>query len=248
MATLTEIVEPIRGIFTVVPPEGEGVCVVCHGAPNPGYRLCYSCQETIAQVTHPVQLVVPISLSRVGEQLHHVLRSYKNVRVPDLRWKFRAQVAATVGLFLDNHSPCISAAAGRSWDAVTVVPSSTGREGTHPLITTLRMIKSWDQDLVETLSKGRVEIGHTRADDEGFDVIAPVAGRSFLLIDDTLTSGARVQSAATALQIAGAQVVGAVVIGRVMNPDFNAVTREAWDRAHRFRFTFDRCCLEKIAS
>jgi hypothetical protein len=100
--TLKEIVEPILGIFTAVPGEGEGVCAVCHGAPNAGYRLCYSCHETTHQVTQPVHLVVPISLSRVGEQLHYVLRSYKNVPGPDLRWRFRAQVAATLGVGFRN--------------------------------------------------------------------------------------------------------------------------------------------------
>ena len=73
MPTLREIAEPINAIFTTVLPVGQGICEVCHGAPNPGYTICYSCHETTSQVTSPVQLVVPISLSRVGEQLRHRL-------------------------------------------------------------------------------------------------------------------------------------------------------------------------------
>ncbi len=244
MPTLREIAEPIRAIFTTVPSAGEGICTVCHGAPNPGYAVCFSCQETTSQVTTPVRLIVPISLSRVGEQLHYVLRSYKNVPTPQFQRRFRAQVAATVGLFLSEHSSCIQNETGREWEAITVVPSSTGRLGTHPLLETLGMITSWDQEIVETLRKGSVSIGHTVADDSGFEVVRPVAGRSLLLIDDTLTSGARLQSAASALSLAGADVVAALVIGRVMNPDFNQATRDVWDRFRRKPYSFERCCLE----
>src|SRR5438128_2563684 len=177
MPTLREIAEPINAIFTTVLPVGQGICEVCHGAPNPGYTICYSCHETTSQVTSPVQLVVPISLSRVGEQLHYVLRSYKSVITPELRWRFRAQVAATIGVFLSEHRKCIQQAAGREWDGITVVPSSGGRSGIHPLLETLRMITPWDEVLVDPLRKGQEHIGHTIADDAGFEVRHSVAGR-----------------------------------------------------------------------
>lgn len=244
MPTLRDVAEPIRAIFTTVPRAGDGVCSVCHGAPNPGFTICYSCHETTTQVSSPVRLVVPISLSRLGEQLHYVLRSYKAAHTSDLRTRFRVQVAATVGLFLARHSACIRHETDSDWDAVTVVPSSGERTGTHPLVESLRMIKSWDQTLLDTLRKGPVQVGHTIADDAGFEPTQRVAGRSLLLIDDTLTSGARLQSAASALALAGAHVVGAVVIGRVMNPDFNQSSKDLWDRARRMPYAFERCCLE----
>jgi predicted amidophosphoribosyltransferase len=246
MPTLREIAEPIRAIFTTVLPIGDGICNVCHGAPSPGYSICYSCRETTAQVTRPLHLVVPISLSRMREQLHHVLWSYKNVTVLDLRRRFRAQVAATVGVFLSQHGDCIRGVAGREWDAITVVPSSGDRSGTHPLIETLRMIRHWDQELTETLRRGPVHIGHTIADDAGFEVTQSVAGQSLLLVDDTLTSGARLQSAASALSLAGADVVAAVVVGRVINPDFSDAARQLWDRSRQVPYSLDRCCLEDL--
>jgi orotate phosphoribosyltransferase len=39
-----------------------------------------------------------------------------------------------------------------------------------------------------------------------------------LVFDDTTTTGAAVQSAAAALRLAGAQVVGALVMGRALAP------------------------------
>jgi hypothetical protein len=47
-----------------------------------------------------------------------------------------------------------------------------------------------------------------------------------LLIDDTFTSGARLQSAASALALAGATVVAAFTLGRFIRPDYNVESQE----------------------
>jgi orotate phosphoribosyltransferase len=65
-----------------------------------------------------------------------------------------------------------------------------------------------------------------------------------LLIDNTFTTGARVQSAASALALAGADVVAAVVLGRFVRPDYSAEARQLWERQRRLGFDFDTCCLE----
>jgi hypothetical protein len=65
-----------------------------------------------------------------------------------------------------------------------------------------------------------------------------------LLVDDTFTSGARLQSAASALALGGATVVAGVVVGRFCNPGFNDATQQLWDDASERRFSFDTCCLE----
>jgi hypothetical protein len=66
---------------------------------------------------------------------------------------------------------------------------------------------------------------------------------SVLLVDDTFTSGARGQSAASALQLAGAHVVAMVPVGRYIRPDFSPMTQTFWDDARRTRFDFESCCL-----
>jgi orotate phosphoribosyltransferase len=75
-------------------------------------------------------------------------------------------------------------------------------------------------------------------------VLLDVRGSRVLLLDDTYTSGAAVQSAASALQMAGAHVVAAVVVGRYVKPDFSDDTRALWDEVMSTAFTFDSCCLE----
>ena len=68
----------------------------------------------------------------------------------------------------------------------------------------------------------------TRASDGGYAVMRDVDGVNILFVDDTFTSGARIQSATSALTLARATVVAAIPIGRVINPQFNEATREHW--------------------
>jgi hypothetical protein len=244
--------------YTPVPSAGPGVCVVCHGAPNAGFDLCYSCDVTIAHVSRPLRLVVPISLTRVdgptteetarfhgGRQLHYVLRQYKDDRDPEVRRRFSIQLAALVARFIRLHEAHIVAAAGRPWDAVTIVPSSSGRRtGQHPLIGVIQMVKALGSQYLEVLTPGPATVGHLGSSDDAYSASNAARGRSILLVDDTFTSGARLQSAASALSLAGANVVAGLVIGRVITPEFNQASRELWERASKTPFTFDRCCLE----
>ena len=62
-----------------------------------------------------------------------------------------------------------------------------------------------------------------------------------LLVDNTFTSGARGQSAASALQLAGAHVVAMVPVGRYVRPDYSPTTQAFWDDARATRFDFETC-------
>lgn len=134
--------------------------------------------------------------------------------------------------------------ADAKWDYVAVVPSTRSRAGDHPLEQALGRLKNWPYRLTRCLEPGDAVVGHGHSDDRAFTVSAPVAGQRILLIDDTFTTGARVQSAASALQLAGAVVPAAIAIGRVMNPDFNIATKTVWERASTTPYSFDHCCLE----
>src|SRR6266571_2918641 len=134
MPTAQEITDPHIRTYTRVLPVGAGVCDVCHGAPGIGWDRCFSCAQSIRQVSRPVELVVPISLTELLGQLHHVLRSYKREDYPArVRDPFRLQVSALLARFLWQHGDCIRSAAGEEWDTMTIVPSSQGRTGPHPL-------------------------------------------------------------------------------------------------------------------
>lgn len=209
-----------------------------------GFAVCYSCYQTCSQVSAPCKLVVPISLSRVGEQWHHVLRTYKSAAPLAVRQRFRVQLAATLGRFLEQHRHCIEARAGLTWDCITVVPSSQDRTPPHPLLDALSMITGWDETVEDLLAKGDAALGHNHADDRGYKVTRQVQGQNVLLVDDTFTTGARMQSAASALTLSGATVVAGVCAARVVNPDYNDVAKLLWDTASRQPFSFDVCCLE----
>lgn len=247
MATLKEIALALTSVCTAVPPVGDGVCACCHGCPGPGYATCYNCYEVKSQLSHPCDLVVPISLYEIPSQLHHMLRNYKSDTSPAARRDaFSIQVLSLLAYFLVNHRGCIVASAGGKWDAIATVPSSRPRRGEHPLVTAIRLLPWLGGQYHDVLKLGSEPVRHNSASDLGFEVTADVAGTGYLLIDDTFTTGATAQSAASALNLAGADVKAIVTVGRVINPKFNATVGQYWDRQHTpdALFTFERCCLE----
>jgi adenine/guanine phosphoribosyltransferase-like PRPP-binding protein len=86
-------------------------------------------------------------------------------------------------------------------------------------------------------------VDHKLADDDAFTVRRRLSGERVLVVDDTLTTGARAQSAASALRLNGASAVAAIVVGRVIDPDWNDNCRRIWDQARATPFSFDQCCL-----
>ena len=198
-------------------------------------------------VSHPVELVVPISLYRVNEQLHTVLKDYKRSPSPRVRERHRWQVGAILHRFTYHHRQCIVGAAGMDWDTVTIVPTKTGREGPHPLEEAIKLGEPLGSEFLRLLEPAEVDgIERATSSDSGFQATNDAPGRNVLLLDDTFTSGATFQSAASALALGGAVVVGGVVIGRVIdtaNPDYPEKL-ELWEQQRGEPFSFDVCCLE----
>lgn len=245
MPTAVEITDPHIRTYTRVLPVGRGVCDVCHGAPGTGWDRFWSCAQTIRQVSQPIELVVPISLTELLGQLHHVLRSYKREDYPEsVRDGFRLQISALLARFLWQHGDCIRGAAGEDWDCITIVPSSQGRAGVHPLEEAIRMFPFLGAQYRPLLGPGTGKADHNRASDKAYAVTEDVMGTRVLLVDDTFTSGARAQSAASALQLAGARVVAMVPVGRVIKPDFSEEAAALLSRAREQAFDFAICCLE----
>jgi hypothetical protein len=174
-----------------------------------------------------------------------VLRSYKREDYPTrVRDPFRLQVSALLARFLWQHGDCIRGAAGEEWDTITIVPSSQGRTGPHPLEEAIRMFPFLGDQYHSLLAPGEVKADHNQASDHAYVVTADVASQRLLLVDDTFTSGARAESAASALQLAGAHVVAMVPIGRVIKREFSEESGALLDRAREEPFDFDVCCLE----
>lgn len=196
------------------------------------------------QVSRPCRLVVPISLAEPSGQLYTVLRGFKNPSYAR-HHDFELQVAALIGRFLRDHGSCIRLTAGRVWTTITSVPSTRARSDEHPLERAIKRVGDLRDVYEPLLARGSAPLGNRLASDDGFEVTADVGGDRVLLIDDTFTSGARVQSAASALHLAGADVVAVLIVGRFIrpNPDYPH-DQELLDRSADVPFDFSRCCLD----
>lgn len=244
MASALGVAKTLTGVCTPVPRWSlwtTGVCDVCHGAPGGTWSRCYSCKLTTEQVTHPCELVVPISLYEIPSQLHKVLRYYKHTTHPSAG-AFGWKLSGALGYFLVRHAGCIAAAAGGAWDRIATVPSSKQRPGVHPLVSVVKRVKQLAPLHEDLLVPGPHEVGHRKAHDEGYVTTRQLAGERVLLIDDTFTTGARAQSAASAIALAGGQVAAVVAIGRVIEPTFNAECAALWAKQSKIPFDWDDCC------
>ncbi|MHB1487178.1 MAG: hypothetical protein ACYCS7_08450 [Acidimicrobiales bacterium] len=265
--TAAEVAEPLVRICMAVPAGGQPrVCRLCHGPARDHFALCLSCARVRAQVSAPCPLVAPVSLCQLGSPLYRKLWAYKSGHVTSSeRHHAGIEVVSLLVHFLACHATCISDRAGGGWDLVTCVPSSRGRDGAHPLAQALAAAPEAPSGFAEVLqacrsfhrvadaalgTRGRVgapgvqRTGHNRACDDGFEVVRSVTGRRVLVVDDTFTSGARAQSASSALVLAGAQVVAVVPVARVVRPEFSRNAEWLASRLADGPFRFDRCCLE----
>ena len=248
MPTVEQCTDPYISTYTPVPHVGVGICEVCHfatGTRSDGSRnpRCGSCYDT-TRLAHSLRLVVPITLYEGQSQLHTVLRGYKDSPDEEARDRLTLQVAALIARFLRDHGDCIRASAERDWDTLTIVPSLGGRTGVHPLENAVLMARDHPPLYVPLLERTGVALGRREANAAAYAANRDADGRNVLIIDDTFTSGSHVQSAAAALAAGGATVVGALVVGRYVRPDYSDETRALWDAQRGIPFDFGRCCLE----
>jgi predicted amidophosphoribosyltransferase len=244
MPTAARYTDPNLHTYTPVPAAGPGVCAVCRSGPRPGHAVCRSCEEVMRQVSYPTPNVVPISLYTLNSELWHVLRHYKDASGPGSQLLAR-QVAAIIARFTARHLRCVAGLLGGDPDLVTGVPSTRveGRPGRHPLETVTARARALGPRYAPVLARGPAPVDHKLADDDAFTVRRRLGGERVLVVDDTMTSGARLQSAVSALRLNGASAVAAIVVGRVIDPDWNDNCRRIWDQARATPFSFDRCCL-----
>lgn len=220
---------------------------MCHGYVDPQYDWCWNCKTSMEGVTRPQRLVVPITLYRSYSQFGKVMGQYKRNKDERIRDAFSVQVAALAGRFLTHHRDCLKAAAGVEWDAITAVPSTKGDpDAAGPLEMALRRVPTINEEFMRLVRSNGTPIPRDQPNELAFDVAEEANGRRVLLIDDTLTTGGHLQSAASALARGGAIVVACVVVGRVINPDYPPPERKTfWERQKQIPFDFATCCLEE---
>ncbi|MFI5732770.1 hypothetical protein ACIA49_21820 [Kribbella sp. NPDC051587] len=172
-----------------------------------------------------------------GQHAHH-LASYKSNP-----GSAAAQVALHYlgSLFLRDHLPCLRSAAGIGYGLshLVMIPSTKGRPGPHPLDSMLGPIMN---------QFPRIQVGvNVPYSDREFHadwfVTESCQNADVLILDDTWTTGARIQSMSHALKSAGARSVVAVVLGRHVDPGW-AGSKPLVDWAKSSQYDPTRCAVD----
>ena len=245
--TVVEVSAPLEHYLIQVPPAGGNVCSICHGAVYDGYTMCYPCNEARRLLGDlGLDAASFVSLAPVGEQMARDLYTYKRPNVPSqLRAARTTGLSAALWRWLAKHERCVAEAADSSgFDLVTTVPSTNDRGGEHPLTALAGKIVVGTVDRVrEVLALNRTDLAQHEHASDRFVASNSVQGLDILVIDDTWTKGANMQSASAALKQAGATRVGGVAIGRWFKTDYR--DNATWLRdAKRRPWSWDTCCLE----
>ena len=208
-------------------PSVNGLCRVCTGPSHVGFAVCYCCSVLIRQLHMPLTPVVAVADYRIGDDMHRHLRGYKDAPVGEAR---RAHVEKLTGLIDDwmvRHRRRPSGRFGYGWDVVATVPSSCRPRGApvDALVSGVDELRRCWQPL---LVRGEDATDHLIASRHGFEVEASadrawLRRRRVLVVDDTIITGARAQSAAATLRLSGATVAGILVVGRGLAPVAGAV-------------------------
>ncbi|GAA0225425.1 hypothetical protein GCM10010492_24520 [Saccharothrix mutabilis subsp. mutabilis] len=239
--------ESYRNVLATPPPAGPSICATCHRGTS-GYVRCYQCNKHREVYGDELaDVVVPISLAISGGQLTRELSGYKYNDSPQVRKEFAYNLASTLAVFLATHEGCLATAVGvRVFDLVTIVPGTRQRSGQHPLAEILgKTVMRTSGRFADTMAATGGN-DHLTVRPGSVTVHTTVAGRVVLLVDDTWTSGASLQSAAIALKRAGARRVAGLVIGRRLDAD-DLTAAEVLEFARTHQFGWDVCVLCRTA-
>ncbi len=201
----------------------------------------------------PLVPVSPIRFCALPGPLYSVLMGYKESPVAEERARLVPLVCQLVDSFVADHGACLLESG--PIDAVLAVPSSARPAGPPlaqvdglPAAVCSPLGARW---LEGALRRGDGPLGHMRPDRRGFAVRpswrAEIERAHVLLLDDTYVSGARAQSAAASLRLAGARSVRIVAIGRVLRPERLAAHAAFLERLPALRGTSPcRVCAQTV--
>lgn len=247
MPTVRDLSAPYENHLLPVLAGGPGICGVCRTSIAGYFPLCYRCSTARSVLAATADAVAFTALAVKNEQLARELWVYKNGRTDDIRRRTRMGLGAVLWRSLSRHERCLGAVAGvTEFPIVTTVPSSSGR--VDEPVATLGGIVGITRDRYRRLLKPNATIPSNRDPrDDRFVPLRALQGEPVLLLDDTWTTGAHAQSAATALRAAGAGAVARWALGRHFNRNQPAEHGEAaetyYRRCRAIGWDWDSCCL-----
>lgn len=205
-------------------------CSVCT-TPVDGYGTCVPCVRNARFGSALADLVAPVAYAGHNAQSKRLLYGYKQpLAARDDR---RATVLLMLFVATGLHRACVESSVGVPIDAWTVVPSTRGRTD-HPLPALASRIGLPATPVTATPAAEQPATPRvTSADRFHVDRPGSVRGRHVLVIDDTWTTGARLQSMALSLRDAGAAAVSGLVLARWISPDWPATAGYLTSTPHR---------------
>jgi predicted amidophosphoribosyltransferase len=197
-------------------------CVVCGGVVHGRPPICFCCGLAARQLGLPLVPVVVMTDYRVGDADHRRLRGYKDGRTAEVRARYRHELVSRLAAWIAVHSRALVERT-EPWSVVTTVPS-TRRPGPAPAEALVDGVPELADRHLRLLGRGKGALDHLQATRDGFAPLPGVDregldGLPILVFDDSVTTGARAQSAAAALRLAGGRVVGILAVGRALAPD-----------------------------
>lgn len=239
ISDLTSISDMLAPELVPMAQDAPDVCTLCRSGRTRPDKLCFSCERTSAQVAYPCELVIPISYYTTPSVLRDRMHDYKEHPELQVRREQSRYVAAILVRYLVEHRDRLVARFG-DWDVVVAVPSTH-----HSDPASLQnAVEAHFPDLIGSfarpLERGPGAMKFNQANPAGFvpTTASTKSGRRTLLIDDTYTTGARLQSAHHALVAAGSKVVAAIVVTRKINPDPRYGSDRLWERQAGAPFDF----------
>lgn len=270
MPTVRELTEPKSNYLLrpLISGNGFNICRTCYIPIPDTYSKCYQCTQHDNSWLNLADIVVPISMAidfPKPDKLRQYPHELKNYKIPghpaaqDLEFG----VTALLWRWLERHEGCVVSGIKSSlrsdysfstgvFDIVSTVPSTRGRQGTHPLENIVKdkipLLRSRYESL---LVPGSTPPGSRLINPDTFRIAGDsnrVSGKSILLIDDTWTTGAKAQSAANTLKAIGASAVAVLVLGRWMSPTisepFKTINNSYIGEILNTDWDWDICVLE----
>jgi predicted amidophosphoribosyltransferase len=222
----------------LVPPPNDGpdVCPMCRSWRPETDPLCWNCTQVHQQLSRPCTTVIPISLYCKPSTMRDRLTLYKDGDDYQ-RQTYAPLIAAIMERFFLEHGDALTEVIG-GWETTTVVPSAH-RQPPHPLGVALEALPTRRLHPASMLlRRGPGALNHNTMSDDAFLATEDPRGSRVLVLDDVYTTGATAQSAASALQLAGAQVCAVVVVARRVNPQYKPEIRALWERQTALPFRF----------
>jgi len=226
----------LQSILVPIPHSADDVCPTCRSWRHPRWSHCSNCLEAESELSHVCGQVIPISLYRKPSALRDALTSYKSTPQSAAHQHLQLLRSILRRYMLENRRNLKGHLGG--YTVACQVPSSNPRFAAHPMRGVIGDGQVLGAPLEGLLERASGPLGHRRMSDSAFRTTKEVSQHRVLLVDDVFTTGASAQSAASALTLSGATVVGILVIARRVDPEFNQTAQDVWDRQADIPYSF----------